>query len=67
MKKYPGYLATAVLYAKFYTTKKGNQQEFDQILDKVLAAQLRKDEFYSENVMEQKKAKELKQEKADLF
>lgn len=67
MKKYPGYLATPVLYARFYSTKKNNPEEFEAVLNKVIKSKIKKDQFYPENVMEIKKAKAFLNEKEDLF
>jgi predicted small secreted protein len=67
IKMFPNYLGSKVLYAEFYTTKKGNQKEYVKVLNEVLKAKLKKDSFYPENVIEKRKAKKLLEMTEDNF
>lgn len=59
MKKFPGYLGSKVLYADLYTTKKGDKSAFKKTLTSVINAKPKRNEYYPENVIEQKKAKKI--------
>ena len=59
LKNFPGYLGSKVLYAELYTTKVGDKSAFKKTLNSVITTKLKKDEYYPENVIEQRKAEKL--------
>lgn len=64
----PDYLGTLVLYAKFHDTKKGNKKNFKMRLKKVLSSKANAvKDITPENIIEQRKAKELLAQMDDLF
>lgn len=67
IKLAPGYLGTKVLYASLYMTKKGDKDGFKRLLNDVINAKLKKDAIYSENVVEQRKAKDMLKNMNEMF
>ena len=59
IKNFPGYLGSKVLYADLYTTKTGDKAAYEKTLKSVVNTKLKKNEYYPENVIEQRKAKKL--------
>ena len=64
----PGYLATKVLYAQYYATKRQDSALFETLLNEVISADATAiPELTPENKAEQAKARKLLETKANYF
>ena len=67
IKMAPAYLGTKVLFAEIYMTKKEDKAGFQKLLNEVINAKLEKNDIYSENLIEKRKAVKLLEKMKDLF
>jgi hypothetical protein len=67
IKMAPAYLGTKVLYAEIYMTKKEDKAGFQKQLNEVINAKLDKNDIYSENLIEKRKAMKLLEKMKELF